>query len=324
MNPHSCFRKTTILRHVVLGLLCSGTLLLICYTVFAKPNDDSAQRGADHDGDRLSAISQIPSPLAPPDAENDPEVVKRRDEWIKHMFTSGAVSPEAHARALAATRRLPVSPLMTGWTSPIPPPILNNPLNQNATTRIQALALAPGSQYDVVYTGSMGGLARSTDNGSTWQYLSDSWSSQAVSCISVDPTAPSRVYVGTGTDATLAFGVGLYKSSDSGGTWSNLGATQFGGTVVRTIAINPSNPSTVYVANGLSNNSGLWKSTDGGVSWGTGPLPSATPWKDIRLLGDPALSPAPGSLDSTRLLARAAFEVAVAGEPLPAWRGGPF
>jgi amino-acid racemase len=43
---------------------------------------------------------------------------------------------------------------------------------------------------------------------------------------------------------------------------------------------------------------------------------------EIPLLVSPADSPLP-TLDSTRLLARAAFEVAVGRHPLPAWRGGP-
>jgi aspartate racemase len=43
---------------------------------------------------------------------------------------------------------------------------------------------------------------------------------------------------------------------------------------------------------------------------------------EIPLLVTPASSPLP-TLDSTRLLARAALEVAVARRPLPSWRGGP-
>ena len=43
---------------------------------------------------------------------------------------------------------------------------------------------------------------------------------------------------------------------------------------------------------------------------------------EIPLLVTPEVSPLP-TLDSTRLLARAALDVAVGREPLPAWRGGP-
>jgi Aspartate racemase len=44
---------------------------------------------------------------------------------------------------------------------------------------------------------------------------------------------------------------------------------------------------------------------------------------EIPLLVTPDISPLP-TLDSTRLLARAAFEVAVGQQPMPSWRGGPI
>jgi aspartate racemase len=43
---------------------------------------------------------------------------------------------------------------------------------------------------------------------------------------------------------------------------------------------------------------------------------------EIPLLVAPGDAPLP-ALDSTRLLARAAFEVAVGHRPIPTWRGGP-
>ena len=44
---------------------------------------------------------------------------------------------------------------------------------------------------------------------------------------------------------------------------------------------------------------------------------------EIPLLVTPEVSPLP-TLDSTRLLAKAAVEVAIEGRPMPAWRGGPL
>jgi aspartate racemase len=44
---------------------------------------------------------------------------------------------------------------------------------------------------------------------------------------------------------------------------------------------------------------------------------------EIPLLVTPEVSPLP-TLDSTRLLARAAIEVALGGAPTPSWRGGPI
>jgi photosystem II stability/assembly factor-like uncharacterized protein len=283
MNPLTHFRKITILRFVLLALLCLGFLLLISYTVLAQPHRGDAQPGTSNDADRVSSTVRIPDFASEPENENEPEVAKKRREWMDRFFSLGSVSPAAYGEGLAAARALPMSrlvrgrgfapsgPLTQAWTSPIPPPILNDDAG-NGTTRIQALSLAPNPVTDVVYTGSFGGLAKSTDGGGSWQYLSDTWDSQAVACIAVDPQSPSHVYVGTGMNGSPPlFAVGLYGSTDAGATWTNLGATPFGGTLIRAIAVDPNNTSTLYVANARSHDvtypPGLYGSTDGGMTW---------------------------------------------------------
>jgi photosystem II stability/assembly factor-like uncharacterized protein len=149
------------------------------------------------------------------------------------------------------------------------PPIRGS-YTRDASTRVEALGIDP-IDHNVVYTGSFGGLAKSTDAGVTWEYLSDNWASEAVSAIAVgfNASTHNHVYVGTGTDPH--FGMGVYRSIDGGATWTaNLGIEWFGATPIRAIAFDPRTPPggyTVYAANGLSNSSGLWRSTDAGVSW---------------------------------------------------------
>ena len=281
MNPPTHFRKITVLRFVLLGLLCLGFLLLISYTVLGQAHRGDAQQDTSNDGDRVSSGGQFPDSVSQPENESDPEVVEKRREWLDRFFSLGSVSPAAYAKGLAAARALPMSPLARSrgfrpsaslakaWTSPVQPPILNDYAG-NGTTRIQALGLDPVT--NVVYAGSFGGLAKSMDGGGTWAYLSDSWDSQAVTCVAVDPHSPSRVYVGTGMDSNPPlFAVGLYGSTDAGATWTNLGATPFGRTLVRAIAVDPNNTSTLYVANADSHDdtypSGLYRSTDEGTTW---------------------------------------------------------
>jgi photosystem II stability/assembly factor-like uncharacterized protein len=261
------FKKITILRSVFVGLLCLGALSMIGYSALAQGRR-SKQAGS-NDADRISSAAQITDAISQPQNENDPAMVKMRQEWINRFLGIGSVSPADYAKGMAAARALPLNPLRGVWSYPISPPIRGD-LGQNGgstSMRIQALALAPGQPNDVIYTGSFGGLAKSTDGGSHWQYLSDTWTSQAISCITVDPNHANRVYVGTGMDGNPAYEVGLFRSTDSGATWANSG--DFAGTYVRAVAVDTHDSSgqTLYVATGLSGSSGLWKSVDGGAHW---------------------------------------------------------
>jgi len=235
--------------------------------------------------------------VVPAEEDGDAEYLEKRHEFLDRFFGTGpgGVSPSAYTAALAAARTLPPSPLLQGgkfvspeapevtspWTSPIAPPMQNS-YGGNASARVHALAVDP-INANVVYTGSFGGLAKTTDGGATWRYLSDAWASQSVSAIAVNPTASNDVYVGTGRDDYGPYGVGLYHSFDGGSTWSSpVGNDQFEGTSVRTIAIDANTSgvgltTTVYVANGGSDTSGLWCSTDSGTTWTRlrqGPPPS--------------------------------------------------
>ncbi len=256
-------------RHLAAVSLMLVGVLLTGYSAVANALRDGIQ----------DASSE--ADLSPAENDNDPEYLEKRREFQDRFFGTGpeGVSPSAYASALVAARALPLSPLLQGrkfispetlevvppWVFPVAPPIQNS-YGGNAGARVHALAIDP-INANVVYTGSVGGLAKTTDGGITWRYLSDAWASQSVSSITVNPNASNHVYVGTGADPR--FGVGLYRSLDRGTTWSNLGATQFGGMVIRAIAIGARTRtgSIVYVANGLSHDSGLWRSSDSGVSW---------------------------------------------------------
>jgi photosystem II stability/assembly factor-like uncharacterized protein len=122
---------------------------------------------------------------------------------------------------------------------------IQNSYGGNASARVHTLAIDP-INASVVSTGSFGGLAKTTDGGLTWRYLSDAWASQSVSAIVVNPNASNHVYVGTGLPLPLGGddygpgGVGLYRSFDGGSTWSSpLGIAELAGTYIKTIAIDP-------------------------------------------------------------------------------------
>src|SRR5262245_34139988 len=124
-----------------------------------------------------------------------------------------------------------------------------------------------------------------------WQFLSGDFGIQSGSSLVLDPNDPSgdTLYAGTGeanASGDSAAGVGMYKSTDGGDTWTGpLGASVFNGRAIGSIAVKPGDPSTLYAATtrgvaGVSSVSGggvslipgaavwgLYKSTDGGANW---------------------------------------------------------
>ncbi len=223
--------------------------------------------------------------------DGEAQVLEKRQKFLEAFFGRGAggVSPSEYASALSVARALPRNPFLneqkfapqtaqTTWSFPIPPPITNS-YGADASAQIHSIAIDP-TNANIVYTGSFGGLAQSTDGGSTWRYLSDDWASQSVTSIAVDYNAISGskfIYVGTGREDAGPYGVGIYRSSDNGATWSGpFGTAQFAGTAIVAIATTGTRSvsDALYVVNKLGPHPpnppppvGLWRSTDSGVSW---------------------------------------------------------
>ena len=93
--------------------------------------------------------------------------------------------------------------------------------------------------------------------------------------IAIDPSNTNTIYVGT--SARFQFSQGIFKSTDGGGSWIILGSgfpannignafALFQGKNVNRIIVEPSNSSVLY----LVANSGLFRSTDGGLNWTQG------------------------------------------------------
>jgi photosystem II stability/assembly factor-like uncharacterized protein len=93
-----------------------------------------------------------------------------------------------------------------------------------------------------------GGVWKTTNGGLTWTPVFDDARVASVGAVAVAPSAPDIVYVGTGNQTGWAFttGKGVYKSTDAGKTWSNVGltASQYVGGIV----VHPRNPDIVLVA----------------------------------------------------------------------------
>ena len=140
--------------------------------------------------------------------------------------------------------------------------------------RVASITGVPGDPR-VWYVGAAsGGVWKSVDSGATFRPVFDSMPVQAIGALAVAPSNPAIVWAGTGEawairDADV-MGDGVYKSSDSGKTWTNMGLGETGR--IGRIIVHPTNPNVVYVcalgrATGPQEEHGVYRTTDGGKSW---------------------------------------------------------
>ena len=181
------------------------------------------------------------------------------------------VSAESRLRAFEQMRRLPVyAPLAKGsavgdWTNVGP---------DNIGGRIFALALNPLNPSTMYVGAADGGVWRSWDGGLSWTSVSDDFPTQSMGSIVINPIDTSIVYAGTG-DASFGgysfAGAGMFKSTDSGESWTQVGAATLPLARISEMVINPLNPDILYVAipYGLADETinGIWRSKDGGLTW---------------------------------------------------------
>lgn len=139
--------------------------------------------------------------------------------------------------------------------------------------RIADVALEPGDP-NVWYVGVGSGGVWKTDNaGTTWTSIFDGQGSYSIGCVTVDPSNPHRVWVGTGENVGgrhVAYGDGVYRSDDGGKTWKNLGLKT--SEHISKILVHPKDSNTVWVAAqgplwSSGGERGLYKTTDGGKTW---------------------------------------------------------
>ncbi len=131
-------------------------------------------------------------------------------------------------------------------------------------------------QDQVYYAGYTGGGVWKTEDGALhWKNISDGFFKVgSIGTVSVSESDPNIVYVGSGEHAVrgvmTSYGDGVYKSTDAGKTWKNMGLVQ--SRHISNILIHPTNPDIVYVGaqgtvHGPNSERGVYKSTDGGLTW---------------------------------------------------------
>jgi len=136
--------------------------------------------------------------------------------------------------------------------------------------RVNAVAFDPTTSQTIYAGGAQGGLWKSTDSGTTWTWLSSTWTQLAVNCIAIDPNNNQTIYVGRGDyHGFIPGSYGIMKSTDGGLTWSEIAEGSMGLVGVNHILIDPTNSQTLIAGTGdqTTFTGYLWRSTNGGQNW---------------------------------------------------------
>jgi photosystem II stability/assembly factor-like uncharacterized protein len=131
----------------------------------------------------------------------------------------------------------------------------------------------PG-QPNVFYIGvNNGGVWKTTDSGRVWKPIFDDQPTGSVGALAAAASNPDILYVGSGEGLQrpdLSTGDGVYKSTDGGKTWKNMGICD--GQQISAIIVDPGDPDHVFVAvlghpYGANEERGVFRSTNGGKTW---------------------------------------------------------
>src|SRR5215210_71359 len=139
--------------------------------------------------------------------------------------------------------------------------------------RILDLAVDPRDARIWYIATAGGGVWKTTNAGTTVAPVFENEGSYSVGCITIDPNDSLTVWVGSGennSQRSVSWGDGLYKSTDGGKSWTNVGLGK--SEHIGKIVVDPRNSDVVYVAAqgplwAPGGDRGLYKTTDGGKTW---------------------------------------------------------
>ena len=140
--------------------------------------------------------------------------------------------------------------------------------------RAIAIAGEPGNN-NVVYIGAAsGGIFKTDDQGVTWKPIFDDQDVSSIGALALAPSYPRQVWAGTGETFVIrpahSLGNGIYKSSDAGKSWKNMGLEKSGR--IGRVIVSPKDTNTVYACAlghtyGPQQERGVYRTKNGGKTW---------------------------------------------------------
>jgi photosystem II stability/assembly factor-like uncharacterized protein len=139
--------------------------------------------------------------------------------------------------------------------------------------RISDIAMHPENDNLWYVATASSGVWKTENAGTTWQSIFEGQGTFATGCVTIDPNNPSTVWVGSGENVGgrhIAFGDGVYRSTDGGKSWKNMGLPN--SEHISKIIVHPDNAEVVWVAAqgplwSSGGDRGVYKTTDGGKNW---------------------------------------------------------
>jgi len=139
--------------------------------------------------------------------------------------------------------------------------------------RIADIAVDPGDRATWYVAVGSGGLWKTVNAGTTWTPVFDDMPSYSLGCVMIDPGNPLVIWLGSGENSSgrhVGYGDGVYKSTDAGRSWSNMGLKH--SEHIAQILVHPDDSDTVFVAAvgplwSPGGERGVYKTEDGGTTW---------------------------------------------------------
>jgi len=177
----------------------------------------------------------------------------------------------------------PAKAALKAAASPAPEPLLTSELLAGLafrnigpavmSGRISDIAIHPLHRHTWYVAVGSGGVWKTDNAGTTWTPIFDTLASYSIGCVTLDPSNPEIVWIGTGENVSgrhVGFGDGVYRSLNGGKSWKNMGLSK--SEHIGRILVDPRNSDVVYVAAegplwSAGGDRGLYKTADGGKSW---------------------------------------------------------
>jgi hypothetical protein len=209
--------------------------------------------------------------------KNIPAGIRQRAIKVRNQKMAAEAAARETIRGNGSATPL-TSPTPPVWTLIGPQPIGN--YYGVSAGRVTSLAVNPSNSSIVYAGGAEGGVWKTTNGGTSWTALTDAEPSLAVGSIAIDPTNVNTIYVGTGEEnfsGDSYYGAGILKSTNAGATWTQYCGPFCGpesvngytdpGAYIGAIAVDPNNNQIVLCAVELYGAHGVYRSTNGGVTW---------------------------------------------------------